>query len=124
MPFGYEDFRSVEGCRVETRSFLESDVGRLLIRVLRQKYTPCDVPSGSDALVSARVLSQFHGAHACLDDIEKAALAPGQEIPLESSFEAQGTDHERLPPELAGQGGFKPAPVPTVIKETGDNNAG
>jgi hypothetical protein len=120
MAFGYDDFRAVDGCRIETRTFLESDTGRLLIRVLRHKYTPCDVPASADALVSARVLSQFHGAHACLDDIERAMLPPGQDIPLESTFSSLGTDHERLPEEL--HGGFKPAIVPTVIKE-GDDNA-
>jgi hypothetical protein len=100
MAFNYEDFRQVEGCRVETRAFLESDVGRLLIRVLRQKYIPCDVPAGSDALVSARILSQYHGAHACLDDLEKSTLAPGVEIPVESTFEAPESDHDRMPSEM------------------------
>jgi hypothetical protein len=100
MSFGYDDFRQVEGLRVETRNFLNSDAGRLLLRVLRQKYTPCDVPASSEALVSARILSQYHGAHACLDDLEKAALAPGVEIPVESTFEAPESDHERMPEEM------------------------
>lgn len=106
MPFGYHEFREVEACRLATRSFLESDVGRLLIRVLRQKYTAVDVPSNADALSSARVLSQLHGAHAALDDIERACLPPGQEVALESTFTAPETDHERMPYEV--QEGFRP----------------
>jgi hypothetical protein len=104
--FSYNDFRQVEGCRVAVREFLTSDVGRLLLRVLRQKYTPIDVPSTADALASARVLAQLYGAHVALDDLENASVAPGQELAIESTFEAPETDHTRVPYELHEE--FKP----------------
>lgn len=95
----YEDFRAEEGLRLELANFLKSDVGMILMRVMRDKYKPNDVPHGSDALVSARMLSQYHGAHTCLDEIEQLAqpVLPG--IPIEATYEADNTDHAKLPSE-------------------------
>jgi hypothetical protein len=99
--FTYDDFRATQGLREEVARFLRSDVGRVFMRVMRQKYTPYDVPAGADALVSARILAQFHGAHTCLDDIEKICVPLGHDEMLESSFEAPETDHDQLPSEDA-----------------------
>jgi hypothetical protein len=93
----YEDFRLTEALRTEFAQWLRSDLGMIVMRVMRDKYRAVDVPPHSEGIVSARILSQFHGAHAALDDLE--ALATPTVIPTtpESEFEAAVTDHERMP---------------------------
>lgn len=98
MPFNYDDFRANAELRVIWAQFLHSDVGMVLMRVMRQRYRPNDVPVGMDALASARFLSQYHGAHLCLDDLEALTMPPGlkeQELPI--SYSAPETDHENMP---------------------------
>jgi hypothetical protein len=97
MSFSYEDFRGTAELRAVVREFLTSDVGMIMIRVLRARYKPSDVPSNSDAIASARVLSQYHGAHICLDDLEALAVPPKLDLNLEPNFRADETDHERMP---------------------------
>jgi hypothetical protein len=96
----YDDFRAEEGLRLELANFLKSDVGMILMRVMRDKYKPSDVPHGSDALVSARILSQYHGAHTCLDEIEQLAQPLLPAIPIEATYDAENTDHARMPSEF------------------------
>jgi hypothetical protein len=91
-----EEFRSMPGYaqwRKEIRDFLDTDAGKIAMRVLRERGRPHDVPSAGDALASARVLSQFHGYNAALDDFELLSepLIVGPE--LESTFRADETDH-------------------------------
>jgi hypothetical protein len=92
-----EDFRRGEGyadLRAALHDFLRSDAGLFALRILRDNGRPADVPPTLDSLASARSLSQFHGYHKALDDLEKLAtpLVVGPEI--ESTFESQETDHE------------------------------
>ena len=116
MAFSYEDFRATEALRTEFGAFLRSDVGMIAMRVLRARYRPYDVPNESDALVSARILSQFHGAHTVLDDIESMAIAPLPEGQLESTFESPDTDHYKMPTEFHPI--VKAPPIPEEYKET------
>jgi hypothetical protein len=95
--FTYEEFRSTEGFRTPLAKFLNSDVGMLVIRVMRQKYRPYDVPNTSDALTSARILAQYHGAHVALDDLELLATPPINEAQIEATYDSQNTDHVNLP---------------------------
>lgn len=86
--------------RTVLAQFLHSDIGMILIRVLRDKYRAVDVPSTVDALASARILSQLHGAQAVLDDLETLTMPPGldqREIPL--TYQAPETDQENMPSE-------------------------
>jgi len=100
MPFSYDDFRANAELRAVLAQFLHSDVGMVLLRVMRQRYRPTDVPSNMDALASARFLSQFHGAHLALDDLENLCMPPGlDEQELAMSFNAPQSDHERMPSE-------------------------
>lgn len=106
MSFSYEDFRQNADLRQELSVFLHSDVGMVLMRVMRQRYRPNDVPVGMDALASARLLSQYHGAHLALDDLENLTMPPGldqNEIPL--SYPE--TDHERMPSEAELQASIR-----------------
>lgn len=96
MPFTYDDFRSTAELRQQLALFLQSDCGMVLMRVMRQRYRPNDVPVSMDALASARLLSQYHGAHLCLDDLENAIMPPGLEQ-TEIPIDYPETDHERLP---------------------------
>lgn len=96
--FTYEDFRQNGELRQELSHFLHSDVGMILMRVLRDKFRAVDVPSTVDALASARILSQLHGAQTVLDDLETLCMPPGldqKEIPL--TYQAPESDHENMP---------------------------
>lgn len=98
MPFTYDDFRQNAELRTIWAQFIHSDVGMVLMRVMRERYRPNDVPIGMDALASARFLSQYHGAHLCLDDLENLTMPPGldqKEIPM--TYQAGETDHEHMP---------------------------
>ena len=95
--FTYEDFRKEAGLRVELRSFLSSTTGQLMLQVLRHRYRAYDVPAHAEALTSARMLSQFHGANVCLDEMETLSLPPGETGMPEPSFRVSETDHERMP---------------------------
>jgi hypothetical protein len=98
MPFTYNDFRENVEWRTLWAQFLNSDVGMVLIRMMRQKYRPTDVLTNLDALASARTLSFFDGAHTCLDDLENLAMPPGfDQKDIESTFRAPDTDHENMP---------------------------
>jgi hypothetical protein len=99
MAFSFEDFRNEEGLRIELRSFLSSPTGQLMMAVMRQRYKPYDVPSEADALVSARILAQFHGAHVCLDEIELLATPRGPKDMIEADYSTGETDHDRMPTE-------------------------
>jgi hypothetical protein len=114
MGFGYQDFRESVELRTIWAQFLHSDVGMVLLRVMREKYKPTDVPAGLDALASARLLSQFHGAHVCLDDLEALTMPPGideKELPL--TYQAPETDHERMPSREEMQARIRiPVPLP------------
>jgi hypothetical protein len=99
MPFTYEDFRAEAGLRIELRAFLSSSVGQLMLAAMRHRYRAYDVPNTSEALVSARILSQFHGANVCLDEIEDLAVPHGEAGQIESTYEAGETDHESMPSE-------------------------
>jgi hypothetical protein len=122
MPFTYVDFRQNAELRQIWAQFIHSDIGMILMRVLREKYRPTDVPVGLDALASARILSQFHGAHLALDDLEALAMPPGldeKEIPL--TYQAPDSDHERMPSSEEMQARIRvPTPLPP---EGSDNNA-
>jgi hypothetical protein len=83
--FDYNDFRANEGIRAE------------FAQVLRDKYRPYDVPPTMEALASARALSQFHGAHVALNDLEALAMPPVLQQTPESEFEAPVSDHDRMP---------------------------
>jgi hypothetical protein len=98
MSYNYDDFRGDPHLRQIWAEFLRSDVGMVLIRVMRQRYRPNDVPVGMDALASARFLSQYHGAHLCLDDLENLTMPPGlDENVLPLTYQAPESDHERMP---------------------------
>jgi hypothetical protein len=91
-----EEFRTLDGyadLRSHVGEFLRSEAGMFVLRILRDRGRPHDVPTASDSLCSARLLSQMHGYNACLDDLELLArpLRIGPE--LESTFEAAETDH-------------------------------
>jgi hypothetical protein len=93
----YDQFRQTEALWTEFAQWLRSDIGIIVMRVMRDKYRALDVPSHSEALVSARVLSQFHGAHAALDDLEALGTpAVSHQMP-ESEFEAPLSDHASMP---------------------------
>lgn len=95
--FSYDDFRGIAELRTEVSHFLNSDVGKIMLRVMRDRYKPSDVPSGADAIASARILSQYHGAHVALDDLEALATPPQLAFNIEPNFQANETDHERMP---------------------------
>ena len=100
MSFSYDDFRSNVELRQIWSQFLHSDVGMVLMRVMRERYRPKDVQFSMDALASARFLSQYAGAHLCLDDLEALTLPPGldqNELPM--TYGAPDSDHERMPSE-------------------------
>jgi hypothetical protein len=118
MAFGYDDFRATEALRTEFSAFLRSDLGMIAMRVLRARYRPYDVPNEADALVSARILSQFHGAHTVLDDIEAMATAPLPGGQVESTFESPDTDHYRMPSNEEFRPIIVPPPIPEEIQET------
>jgi hypothetical protein len=92
----YDDFRKTEALRTEFAQWLRSDMGIIVMRVMRDKYRAVDVPAHSEGIVSARILSQFHGAHAALDDLEALAIPAIIPTTPESEFEAAVTDHERM----------------------------
>jgi hypothetical protein len=69
-----DDFRKEEGLRLELATFLRSPTGMIALSILRDKASPIDVPSTADALASCRVLSQFHGYRAAIDDLERLAV--------------------------------------------------
>jgi hypothetical protein len=100
MGFTYDDFRGTAELRAAVAEFLHSDVGRIMLRVLRERYKPSDVPSTAGAIASARILSQFHGAHVAIDDLENLAVPPNINPYLEPSFQADGTDHDRMPTNI------------------------
>lgn len=122
MAFTYDDFRASSELRAIWSQFLHSDVGMVLMRVMRHRYRPNDVPVGMDALASARFLSQYHGAHLCLDDLEALTMPPGideKELPL--TYQAPESDHERMPSLQETQARIRvPTPLPP---EGSDNNA-
>jgi hypothetical protein len=101
MPFTYDDFRANPALRIELRTFLSSDTGQALLHVMRQRYRAYDVPNTAEALVSARILSQFHGANVCLDEMETLSIPPGTGEQPESAYGAPETDHENMPHEDA-----------------------
>jgi hypothetical protein len=92
----YADFRATEALRTEFAQWLRTDLGIIVMRVMRDKYRAVDVPPQSDALVSARILSQFHGAHTALDDFEALAIPAIIPATPESEFESTATDHDRM----------------------------
>jgi len=94
--FTYDEFRATDGLRAELSQFLNSDVGVLMMRVMRLKYRPYDVPNGSDSLTSARILAQYHGAHVALDELELLATPPLREEKIEATYEATETDHVNI----------------------------
>jgi hypothetical protein len=108
MRFTYEDFRRTDELRIEWGRFINSDIGKIVLRVMREKYRPEDVPSNVDALASARVLSQFHGAHSCLDDLERLAMPLAADIPIDAGYQAAESDHERMPSEIETRGVIRP----------------
>jgi hypothetical protein len=93
----YEQFRQTEALWTEFAQWLRSDLGIIVMRVMRDKYRAVDVPPHSEGIVSARILSQFHGAHAALDDLEALGSPLTAQQSPESEFEAPVTDHERMP---------------------------
>jgi hypothetical protein len=121
MAFSYDDFRGTEALRTEFGVFLRSDVGMIAMRVLRARYRAYDVPNDADALVSARILSQFHGANVVLDDIEALARAPLPEGQVESTFESPDTDHYRMPDEEHLRPIIQAPPIPEEYQETPQN---
>jgi hypothetical protein len=121
MAFTYDDFRGTEALRTEFGAFLRSDVGMIAMRVLRARYRAYDVPNESDALVSARILSQFHGANVVLDDIEAMAIAPHPEGQIESTFESPDTDHYRMPTDQEFHPIIKAPPIPEELERTPQN---
>jgi hypothetical protein len=95
-----EEFRSLDGyadLRTRIGEFLRSDAGMYAMRILRDRGRPADVPVHIDAITSVRRLSYFSGYNVAVDDFELmgSSLVPQPEI--ESSFEANETDHERMP---------------------------
>lgn len=104
MSFNYDDFRRTDELRIEWSRFINSDIGKIIIRVMREKYRPEDVPSNVEALASARVLSQFHGAHACLDDLERLATPTYPDMPLDPNYRVGESDHDRMPSEAETKG--------------------
>ena len=121
MPFTYDDFRQNAELRVIWAQFLHSDVGMVLMRVMRERYRPRDVPTGMDALASARFLSQFHGAHLCMDDLENLTMPPGiEEKELPMTYQAGDTDQERMPSREETTARIR---VPTPIPPESENNA-
>lgn len=98
--FTYNDFRSNPELRSELAHFLQSDIGRIVVRVLRDKFRATDVPATVDALASARILSQLHGAQTVIDDLENLCMPLGLnqgEVPM--NYQAAETDHENMPSE-------------------------
>jgi hypothetical protein len=73
----HDQFRAEEGLRLEHATYVRSPVGQMAIAILREMGRPTDVPSGTDALASARILSQYHGYNAALDDLLRLAEPPG-----------------------------------------------
>jgi len=110
--FAYEDFRKEAGLRIELRAFLSSGAGQLMMNVKRHRYRAYDVPAQSDALASARILSQFHGANVCLDEIEALSLPPEETGMPETNYRVSETDHERMPSEQEMSLGRKIPPIP------------
>lgn len=74
----HDQFRAEEGLRLEHATYLRSPIGQAVIAILREMGRPTDVPSGTDALASARILSQYHGYNACIDDLVRLADVPGK----------------------------------------------
>jgi hypothetical protein len=86
-------FRQQEDLRLEIAGFLKGDVGMLVLRILKEKGRPMDVPSNTDALASVRVLSHFHGYNSAIDELELLAhpyVPPAAQ--LETTFGALDTD--------------------------------
>jgi hypothetical protein len=91
-----EEFRTLDGyadLRAQVGEFLRSEAGMFVLRILRDRGRPHDVPTPSDSLCSARVLSQMHGYNAAVDDLEELQhpLHVGPQV--ESTFGAGETDH-------------------------------
>jgi hypothetical protein len=96
-----QEFRSMEqfaGLRGEINSFLHSDAGMYALRLLRDRGRPNDV-SGADALASVKTLSHLSGYNMAIDDLETLAQPLLVGPPVESTFEAPETDHQKLPNE-------------------------
>lgn len=93
----YEQFRQTEALQTEFAQWLRTDLGMIVMRVMRDKYRALDVPTDSKALVSARILSQFHGAHAALDDLESLGTPLMVQGLPEAEFDAPTSDHDKLP---------------------------
>jgi len=108
MPFGYDDFRRTDELRIEWNRIINSDVGKIVMRVMREKFRPEDVPATAEALASARVLAQYHGAHVALDDLERLAMPLAAEIPIDASYLAGESDHERMPSDAETRGVIRP----------------
>jgi len=68
-----DEFRQMEGLRVEHATYLRTTVGEMVVAILREIGRPTDVPTGTDALASARLLSQYHGYNAAIDDLLRLA---------------------------------------------------
>jgi len=88
---------------------------------MRQRYRPNDVPVGMDALASARFLSQYHGAHLALDDLENLTMPPGldqKDVPI--TYQAPDSDHERMPSSEEMQPRVR---VPMPLPMEGEHNA-
>jgi hypothetical protein len=89
-----DEFRQQEDYRHELGEFLRSDVGMIVLRILKEKGRVTDVPSNTDALASVRILSQFHGFNSAIDTLELLAqvyIPPASQ--LETTFGALETDH-------------------------------
>lgn len=89
-----DQFRQTEQFRIQLGEFLNSDTGMIVVRILKDKGRPTDVPSNTDALASVRVLSHFHGFNSAIDELESLAQPFAHPIaPLESTFGSLETDH-------------------------------
>jgi hypothetical protein len=113
----FDQFRSEEGLRLELATFLRSPTGLIAVSLLRSLARPVDVPSGTDALASARVLSQYHGYSAAIDDLERLATPAVSTSPLpEPSFGADMSEKSF--------GDHLPSQFRSVPKQSGEvNNA-
>lgn len=98
----HDQFRAEEGLRLEHATYVRSVIGQIVISVLRELGRPTDVPSGTDALASARILSQYHGYNACIDDLLRLADPPGQGLkPLpDPLFGADAELGDQLPMQI------------------------
>ena len=89
----YRQFRQEEGLRLEMATWLRSPLGQIVIAILKDGARPKDVPAGTEALASARYLSQLSGYQACIDDF----LSLGEPLSKDAELPPPqwGADEER-----------------------------